>query len=93
MTRSEIAKIFDILSNEVRLCTIINLTKNKELKVSDLQNCANSSQSFVSQQLSKLKDLKIVDCRKEGSEVYYSLIDNKIKKVIEDLDLINKIKG
>jgi DNA-binding transcriptional ArsR family regulator len=47
----QMSEIFKILSNEVRLCILTNLCKNGEKRVNDLQTCANSSQSFVSQQL------------------------------------------
>lgn len=78
-----LSKMFDILSNEVRLCILFNLCLNGEKKVGDLQTCANSSQSFVSQQLSKLKDLGIIVSRKEGTEVYYSICDERISQLIK----------
>ncbi|MDD3241562.1 MAG: metalloregulator ArsR/SmtB family transcription factor [Bacilli bacterium] len=82
------AEISKILSNEVRMCILINLAMNEEVKVGDLQHCAKCSQSLISQQLSKLKDLKIIESRKTGLEVYYKLIDKSIKNVITKLNLI-----
>lgn len=84
---SEIASIFDILSNEVRLCIILDLYYFGEKKVGELQDCTNSSQSFVSQQLSKLKLLGIINSKKSGNEVYYSLNDGKIKDIITKLNI------
>lgn len=86
----ETQELFKILSNEVRLCILINLCKCGELKVGDLQNCASSSQSFVSQQLSSLKKQKIISSRKIGLEVYYKVIDNRICEIINKLDLVSE---
>ena len=46
---TEMSNIFKILSNEVRLCILVNLCNNEEKRVTDLQCCSNSSQrnSFV----------------------------------------------
>lgn len=86
----EKANIFKILSNNVRLCILTNLCKNGEKKVSDLQRCACTSQSFVSQQLMKLKYMGIITDRKDGVEVYYSICDEKIKSIIEKIVLEDK---
>ena len=83
---TNLAKMFDILSNEVRLCILVNLYLHGEKNVTDLKECADSSQSFVSQQLSKLKDLGIIEARKRGVEVYYSIKDPEIKRVIEQIN-------
>jgi ArsR family transcriptional regulator len=83
----ELSSTFDILSNEVRLCILINLYKNKEKNVSDLQACAKSSQSSVSQQLSKMKALGIITSRKVGNEVYYSISNEKMKAIIKKLEI------
>ena len=83
----EMSDIFKILSNDVRLCIISKLCYSGEQKVTDLQNCAGASQSFVSQQLSKLRNLGIVSSRKEGIEIYYSLVDKKICNIIQKLEI------
>lgn len=59
-----LSSLFDILSNEVRLCVLSNLYFNGEKNVTELQACSDSSQSNVSQQLSKLKALGIIESRK-----------------------------
>lgn len=84
---NDMSEIFKVLSNEVRLCILLNLFKNGEKRVSDLQDCSGSSQSFVSQQLAKLKALGIISSRKEGKEVYYYIENNKIKKILESINL------
>lgn len=86
-TINEKVELFKILSNNVRLCILTNLCKNGEKRVSDLQICANASQSFVSQQLMKLKYMGIIIDRKDGVEVYYKICDERIKAIIERIVL------
>jgi DNA-binding transcriptional ArsR family regulator len=83
----ELADIFDILSNEVRLCILVNLTNNKEKNVTSLQNCAQASQSLVSQQLSKLKIMGIINANKIGNEVYYSIANKEIANIIKMFEI------
>lgn len=83
---SKMSSIFKILSNEVRLCIVSNLCLNGKKKVGDLQICTNSSQSFVSQQLSKLKAQNIIDSEKIGNEVYYFMKDKEVCDIIKNID-------
>ncbi|MDD2377109.1 MAG: metalloregulator ArsR/SmtB family transcription factor [Clostridia bacterium] len=82
---NEKAKLFKILSNNVRLCILTNLCKDGEKRVNELQQCSNSSQSFVSQQLMKLKYMGIINDRKDGTQVYYKICDEKIKNIIKKI--------
>jgi ArsR family transcriptional regulator len=83
----ELADIFDILSNEVRLCILASLCKFKEKNVGGLQECARKSQSVVSQQLSKLKSLGIITSRKVANEVYYSIANKDIEAIIKSFEI------
>ena len=83
----EKAELFKVLSNNVRLCILTNLCKNGEKRVNELQQCANSSQSFVSQQLMKLKYMGIITDRKDGAQVYYKISDEKVQNIIKKIIL------
>lgn len=91
MLVNENVELFKILSNNVRLCILTNLCKNGEKKVSELQKCSNSSQSFASQQLMKLKYMGIITDRKEGTEVYYKLVDKNIERIIRKIILEEEV--
>jgi ArsR family transcriptional regulator len=82
----KLSEIFKLLSNESRLCILTNLCLNGEKKVSELQICSGSSQSFVSQQLAKLKAMGVVEDKKIGKEVYYCLIDKEVCNIIKSLN-------
>lgn len=84
------ADLFDILSNEVRLCILTSLCMNNEKNVTGLQYCAKTSQSVVSQQLSKLKAMGIITAKKVSNEVYYSIIDKEIERIIKQIVLDEK---
>ena len=83
------SEIFKIFSNDVRLCILVNLCKNEEKKVTELQECARASQSVVSQQLAKLRTAQVICANKKGNEVYYSIKNNEIKRMIEQM-IINE---
>jgi ArsR family transcriptional regulator, lead/cadmium/zinc/bismuth-responsive transcriptional repressor len=79
-------KIFECLStilalagNEVRLKMIYLLEEEKELCPCDLADILGMSIPAVSQHLRKLKDGNIVETRKEGQTIYYSLSEENIK--------------
>lgn len=82
---AQLSKVFKLFSNEVRLCILLNLQLNGEQKVGDLQHCTDSSQSFVSQQLAKLKALDIITSRKVGNEVYYSIKNKEVGEILNGL--------
>ncbi|MBM7558042.1 ArsR/SmtB family transcription factor [Halanaerobacter jeridensis] len=72
-----LADTFKVLSDPTRI-KILNALANKELCVCDISELLDMSQSAISHQLRKLRDLKLVKHRKEGRTVYYSLDDYHI---------------
>ncbi|WP_083329054.1 ArsR/SmtB family transcription factor [Peptoniphilus raoultii] len=65
------AKILKVLSHPIRLCVLDQLIKNGEKNVSEIIFCMGIGQSNLSQHLSKLKDLGIIEGIKEGNQIYY----------------------
>ena len=51
--------------------------------VSEIQATIGASQSLVSHQLKVLKDADLVNTRKEGTKIYYSLKDEHVRKLLE----------
>ena len=72
-----LAETFKVLSTPTRI-KIINALAQKELCVCDISELLDISQSAISHQLKKLRELKLVKYRKEGRIVYYSLDDDHI---------------
>ncbi len=82
-----VSNIFKALAHPTRI-QIIKLLKDGEMCVCDILPRIDSEQSNTSQHLTVLKSQGIVDSRKEGSRVIYSV---KNKEVFEMLDLAEKI--
>ncbi len=79
---SKIADFYKIIGATTRIKILYALDKN-EMCVCDIANVLSMSKSSISHQLSALRKNGIVKCRKDGKEVYYTLDDEHIKKVIE----------
>lgn len=76
--------IFKSLGDETRLkivCTLLN----EELSVSSIAKKVNMSLSAVSHQLKVLKMNEILKAERKGKEIYYSLNDEHIKVMIDQV--------
>ncbi len=72
------------LSNETRLMILCMLVE-KEKSVGDLEELLDMRQSAVSQQLARLRADRLVETRRDGKTIYYSLGSNGAKAVIDVL--------
>ncbi len=78
----DIADFFDALGNPTRL-TILFALLGDELCTCDLSHITELSVSAISHQLRILKDRKIITYRKDGKNVYYSLSDEHITRILK----------
>ncbi len=78
----DLAELYKIFGDSTRV-KIINVLINNELCVGDIVKNINVSQSAVSHQLRILKSSKLVNYRKDGNLMYYSLADDHVKKIFE----------
>lgn len=67
------AQVLALAGNEARLKILFLLEEESELCPCDLSDILRMSVPAVSQHLRKLKDANIIELRKEGQTVYYSL--------------------
>jgi ArsR family transcriptional regulator, lead/cadmium/zinc/bismuth-responsive transcriptional repressor len=77
-TYDSMTNLLKMMSDPTRL-RILHALFVQELCVCDMQLCLNMSQSALSHQLSNLKLARLVSSRREGKNVYYSIIDDHIK--------------
>ena len=75
----QLSNILALAGNEVRLKIVYLLEEEKELCPCDLADILGMSIPAVSQHLRKLKDGNIVETRKEGQTIYYSLTEENLK--------------
>lgn len=80
---NDICLDFKALGDINRLKISMLLLKG-EMCVGAICESIKLSQSATSHQLRILKDAKILKSRKEGNVIYYSLVDNHIKAIIEN---------
>lgn len=82
----EVAKIFKLLSNPLRLGIICYLSEKNKMSVNELRELfPKYSQPSISQQLQILKLNKLLKDEKEGQFVYYSILDNRVMKFMNTL--------
>ena len=70
---NELAKVLNLAGNEVRLKILLLLKTENELCPCDLSDILEMSVPAISQHLRKLKDADLVQRRKDGQTIYYSL--------------------
>lgn len=79
-------KVLKTLGHPLRFALAKALHEHGEQNVGSLVKLSENGQSIVSQHLSKLKAAGIVNSRREGTQVFYSLVDAYTMKIcaIED---------
>lgn len=77
-----LADFFKIMGDSTRCKLLFALLQN-EMCVCDLANVLSMTKSSISHQLSKMKEVGLVKCRKSGKTVYYSLDDDHISEIFE----------
>ena len=87
---SQLSPILALASNEVRLKMIYLLDEEKELCPCDLADILGMTIPAVSQHLRKLKDGGLIESRKAGQTIYYSLMQENLKIIQPFFKLINK---
>lgn len=73
-----------VLANEDRLLLLCQLTQG-ELCVSDLEERLDIRQPTLSQQLGVLRTEGVVNTRREGKKIYYSVADATLLQVLAAL--------
>lgn len=76
------ALTFKLLGDPNRL-KIVTALREVEMCVCDLAAFLGVSESAVSHQLRRLKDLALVKCRREGQVLYYSLVDEHVADLLQ----------
>jgi DNA-binding transcriptional ArsR family regulator len=77
----EAAQLLKALGNEQRLLILCSLLDGP-LSVGELNQRVTLSQSALSQHLALLRELRLVETRREAQSVYYSLPDGPVVRVM-----------
>ena len=82
----EVAKILSTLANPRRLMVLCHLMQEKEASVTELAEKVGLSQSALSQHLSIMRGEGLVRSRRAGLNIYYSIADPRIEKLVRSLE-------
>lgn len=84
-----IDEIFKALSSKTRFNIVVELIKRKECNVSTIVKELDIPQPTVSQHLTVLKNAGIIDGFRNGTQIYYKVVNDKIAKIIETIQTTN----
>ena len=79
---AENAELLKALANPTRL-SIVNLLLANKCNVIAIETSLGVKQSNVSRHLFVLKSAGIVEGKREGNEIYYEVINQKVIKLVE----------
>ncbi len=77
-----LADVFKVLGDPTRL-RILRVLMNQEVCVRDIADELGMGQSAVSHQLRILRDARLVQFRRDGKSVYYSLADAHVFTLLD----------
>ncbi|WP_344797460.1 metalloregulator ArsR/SmtB family transcription factor [Frondihabitans peucedani] len=78
------AEVFAMLADATRVRIILALRTVEELSVNTLADLVDKSPAAVSQHLAKLRLSKMVHTRREGTTVFYRLVDEHASALVID---------
>jgi DNA-binding transcriptional ArsR family regulator len=77
----EASNMLKAIAHEGRLMILCRLSE-KEASVSELEDLLEARQAAVSQQLARLRQEGLVQTRRDGKAIYYSLADDRVRSII-----------
>jgi len=78
----KVSQTLKALAHPARFKIVSGLIKN-ECNVAQIQKVLRLPQSTISQHLRILKDAGIIKGRREGTKTCYSVIDARVRKIVE----------
>lgn len=78
------SEVLKVLGHPIRLKIVVGLCA-RECNVKHIWECLGLPQATVSQHLALLKNKGIIEGKREGVEVHYSVINPLAKRIVESL--------
>jgi DNA-binding transcriptional ArsR family regulator len=76
-----VAEVLKAVAHPVRL-QIVELLETKEMCVGDIVAAIGGKQAITSQQLNMMKDKGVLNCRRNGTKVYYRIENKNVIKLL-----------
>ncbi|VAX39675.1 hypothetical protein MNBD_PLANCTO02-685 [hydrothermal vent metagenome] len=83
--RTELVNTFKLLADEKRLLLLFHLFQKKELHVSAMCDILEETQPVVSHHLALLREVGLLNVRKEGRHNYYSVCCDQMCGIMSNL--------
>ena len=83
-TITRLSDTFKMFGDSTRIRILWTLF-DSELSVSEISDKLDISQSAISHQLRTLKQARLVKARRDGKNTFYSLDDDHVKRIIEQV--------
>ncbi|MDD6735668.1 MAG: metalloregulator ArsR/SmtB family transcription factor [Clostridiales bacterium] len=80
----QLTDVFKVFGDTTRIKIMWNLFDN-EICVADIAEKTGMSQSAISHQLRLLKQARLIKARRDGKNTFYSLNDEHVKRIIEQV--------
>lgn len=80
----KLTEVFKVFGDDTRIKILWNLF-DSEICVADIAEKTGMSQSAISHQLKTMKNARIIKARRDGKNTFYSLSDDHVKRIIEQV--------
>jgi len=77
------SELFKLLSDPTRLLIFMYLAKRGEATVKEIAEALGRPENLISYHISTVRRLGIVGFRKVGRNVYYKLVDDRLRKLLQ----------
>ena len=81
----EVAAMLKALASRPRLMVLCKLVEQGEMRVGEIADALDLSQSALSQHLAKMRDEGLVGFRREGQSLFYSIADPRCEALLATL--------
>jgi ArsR family transcriptional regulator len=78
----EVAALLKLMGHRARLMVLCTLAERGEMRVGDLAEAVDLSQSALSQHLAKMRDEGLVDFRREAQALLYRIADPRCEALL-----------
>ncbi len=80
---AHLVTLFRVLASETRLRILHAIARAGEASVSDLADSVGASTQSVSNHLQRMAGQQIVTTRRDGTRIYYRLVDPRVGELME----------
>lgn len=77
----QVAEVLKAVAHPVRL-QIVELLETEEMCVSDIVEALGGKQAITSQQLNMMRDKGVLECRRDGTKVFYHIENKNVIKLL-----------